>query len=410
MKTSSLMQKMIWSVVSVIVAACSAQQRGEDTIVDVFSLTHASAPYFTADVKGNTVLCWTGTSDSILYYTVYDRQAGTFGTPVAVTPSRGTTARGESMNKVAFRGDGTVVAVFEKKHPTERNKYAGAIFYVQSFDGGVSWTKAKFIHSDTLEDNSRSYFDVAMLPDGEVGAVWLDGRLRLGSEGSSLFFAKTKGHEGFQGDKQIGETVCQCCRTDISTDPKGNVHVIFRDIELTAAGAVRDFVHMVSTDTGKTFTAPRVVSNDHWIVDGCPHTGASMAVSDGRLEVVWFTAGGRPGLYYSFSLDDGKTFAPRELISENARHPQMVSANGWAAIVVEESEQGNSVAVSHGGHHEPATTPSVVVWWRNKEGNLAHTVADDNGGEFPVATLVDEETLLVGYEARGGVVVRRIRN
>ena len=410
MKTNGRMWGMFWAAVVVGLLSCNGEQESTETVVTVFTQRNAVAPYFTTDATGKPVLCWTATDDSVLYYGVYDRYSGTFGTPVAVPPSKGTTGHGESMNKVAFRGDGTVVAVFERRHPTEKNKYAGSILYAQSFDNGASWTKAECVHSDTLKGNSRSFFDVVMLPDGEVGAVWLDGRLRLGSEGSSLFFARTKGHEGFQQDQQIGETVCQCCRTDISTDPNGNVHVVYRDIEATPGGSVRDFMHIISTDSGKTFSAPRAVSNDNWIVDGCPHTGASMAVSDGRLEVVWFTAGGRPGLYYSFSLDDGKTFAPRELISENARHPQMVSANGWAAIVVEESEQGNSVAVSHGGHHEPATTPSVVVWWRNKEGNLAHTVADDNGGEFPVATFVDEETLLVGYEARGGVVVRRIRN
>lgn len=410
MKNNHTMKGMLCLVVVLVTVACSDQQGGGDAIATVYSREHAVAPYFTKDTSGNPVLCWTGTAagDSVMYYSAYDQKIRTFETPIAVTPSRGTDAHGENMNKVAFRKDGTVVAVFGRKHPTEKNKYAGSILYTQSFDGGATWTKAKFIHSDTAVDNSRGFFDVTMLPDGEVGVVWLDGRLRLGSEGSSLFFAKTKGHDGFQSDMQIGETVCQCCRTDICTDPQGRTHVIYRDIESTARGTVRDFAHIVSMDSGKTFSVPRFVSNDNWIVDGCPHTGASMAVGGGQLEVVWFTAGGRPGLYYSTSLDGGTTFAPRELISGTARHPQMVSMGGVTAIIVEESESENAVAVNHGGHGEPATTPTVVVWWRNRDGNLARCVVDSKGGQFPTATFGDEETLLVAYETSGGVVVKRV--
>src|SRR5690606_8404900 len=321
---------------------------------------------------------WTATDDSVLYYGVYDRYSGTFGTPVAVPPSKGTTGHGESMNKVAFRGDGTVVAVFERRHPTEKNKYAGSILYAQSFDNGASWTKAECVHSDTLKGNSRSFFDVVMLPDGEVGAVWLDGRLRLGSEGSSLFFARTKGHEGFQQDQQIGETVCQCCRTDISTDPNGNVHVVYSDIEATPGGSVRDFMHIISTDSGKTFSAPRAVSNDNWIVDGCPHTGASMAAGDDRIEVAWFTAGGRPGLYYS-SSSNGGMFAQRALISETARHPQMASMGRLSVIVAEESHAAASVAAKHSDHSHMNGGASIVAVCRGADGMLTRIVVSDSG-------------------------------
>src|SRR5690606_35627421 len=107
-------------------------------------------------------------------------------------------------------------------------------------------------------------------------------------------------------------------------------------------GTVRDFARIVSSDSGKTFSVPRMVSNDNWIVDGCPHTGASMSADSDRLEVVWFTAGGRPGLYYSFSSDGGDTFASREFISGAARHPQLASKGGQSVIVAEENEQPRS--------------------------------------------------------------------
>src|SRR5690349_10239237 len=161
--------------------------------------------YFTTDQLGNPVLCWTGgeKEQSLLYYSVYNKKSGTFGKNILVMPSKGTSMHGESMNKLAFKKDGTVVAVYERKHPTATNKFAGSILYTQSFDHGKTWTKEKYLHTDTLREYGRSYFDIVTLADGEIGAAWLDGRNKTGNDGTSLYFSKTKNKEGFQRDKQI---------------------------------------------------------------------------------------------------------------------------------------------------------------------------------------------------------------
>lgn len=53
----------------------------------------------------------------------------------------------------------------------------------------------------------------------------------------------------------------------------------------------------------------------------CPHSGPSIGRdSRGRLHVTWFTLGRgeqEAGIYYSVSLDDGKSFAPRRLVHAN---------------------------------------------------------------------------------------------
>src|SRR6187399_3117706 len=66
--------------------------------------------YFTTDQLGNPVLCWTAGEQekSLLYYSVYNKKSGTFGKSILVTPSKGTSMHGESMNKLAFKNDGTV--------------------------------------------------------------------------------------------------------------------------------------------------------------------------------------------------------------------------------------------------------------------------------------------------------------
>jgi hypothetical protein len=369
----------------------------------------AGGAYFTKDNHGNAVLCWTagGKGNAQLYYAVYEKQKGTLGKPVAVTPSKGTSMHDESMNKVAFRHDGTVIAVYANKHPTEKNKYAGSILYSQSSDGGKSWTLEKFLHTDTAQNNSRSFFDLATLPDGEVGAVWLDSRLKKGADGTSLFFSKTNGKDGFFSDWLIAEGVCQCCRTDLYVDSNKNVHVVYRAIDTTIKGQIRDFAHRVSLNNGLTFSDPQIISHDNWIIDGCPHTGASIASQKEQIDIVWFTAGGTPGLYYT-SATAGQAFQPRQLISQEAHHPQIASFENRSIVVWDGTEtQGNQKHDDHTSHHVTKRNITIVVKGTSADDNRILKVGDD-GGEFPVITILGARDALVAYTREDKIVMRKV--
>lgn len=370
----------------------------------------AGAPYFSSDPSGKPVLCWTeGAEGNLrLRYAVYNEAQKKFTEPISIPASEGTSIHNESMNKIAFKKDGTIVVVFSKKHPTEKNKYAGSILYCQSFDQGRSWTKAKYLHSDTLADNSRSFFDIAALPDGEIGAVWVDSRFKSGKEGSALFFTKTKGEQGFEPDHQIGETVCECCRTDLYVDPANNVHVVYRDIESTVKGQVRDFVHAVSNDNGVTFTATGKVSPDNWLIDGCPHTGASMAVNQAGLFVTWFTAGGQPGIYFTKSLDNGTTFQPRQLLSEEARHPQVVASGDKIVAVWDETQQQHATHAGHSGHAAGHGATGVITF--SILGEQAVKIPGSEGAEFPVVYALSPDVSLVAYSKNDKVITRVVKH
>lgn len=84
------------------------------------------------------------------------------------------------------------------------------------------------------------------LSDGEIGACWLDESLADAKRGRSIKFAKTNGRNGFQNELLIDSFACQCCRTAISSDDKGNVSIMFRNI---VAASVRDIT--VSTSQGQ---------------------------------------------------------------------------------------------------------------------------------------------------------------
>lgn len=329
-----------------LMTGCRGEKPGSSNIKSVTaSGIEAADPYLTKDHQGNPVLCWTEKEAAggqyLLKYAIYDSISGEFGSAVSVTPSLGTKTSAESAGKVAFKSDGSIVALFGKRFEDPENRFASGIMYTLSGDRGESWSVPRYLHSDTLHRYGRGFFDICRLPNGEAGAIWLDGRFGEADTGSAIFFASTEKGRGFGPDKIIGESTCECCRTDILADPSGIIHVAYRDILYPSerfGKQVRDMVYSYSSDNGKNFSRPSRVSADNWEIEGCPHSGPSLASGPAGLQAVWFTAGGRPGVYQAVAAGKDRPFTPRKLLSAEARHPQMaVLPGGSTATVWEET-------------------------------------------------------------------------
>ncbi len=389
------------------------EKRSDQAMASLLSApdSNASNPFLTKNHLGHPVLCWTeelsGENGFVVKYAVFDPEISVFGDIVTVAPSEGTSAHPENMNKVAFKSDGTAVAVYSRKHPTEQNRFAGSLFYTQSFDQGQTWTPEAFLHSDTSRNVGRGYFDLATLPDGEVGAVWLDGRYGRESTGSALFFAKTVGEQGFGEDKDIGESTCECCRTDLYVDVEGKLHIVYRDI---LNDSIRDIVHQYSTDNGVTFSDPRRISHDNWVLHGCPHTGPSLASTAAGLHAVWFTAGGGPGVYLTRTEDEGQTFSLRNKISGKARHPQMAASPDDRLVLVWDEMQdvvsGSVHAGMHqgGGHAVPSGGSKIILQIRKGQVLLDTFTLSNPGADasYPVLALVGGNGLVAWSQQSEG--------
>lgn len=366
----------------------------------------AAAPYLTRNHQGNPVLCWTEKSmeeeEFMVKFSVFDPLVDRFGKPVTVMPSKGTRIHPEGMNKVAFKNDGTVVAVYAERHPTEDNPFAGSIFYTISMDQGKTWSGSAYLHSDTLPTYGRGFFDLVTLPDGEVGAVWLDGRFGDSVTGSALFFAQTENTMGFGADRQIGEAACECCRTDIFVDGKGDIHIAFRKIlfpQEVMGQQVRDMVHIVSSDRGKTFSLPKRISADNWAIAGCPHTGPTLASTQQGLHATWFTGNGGPGVYYTYSVDNGNTFSSKQKVSEEARHPQLTSLETGELVLVWDEplkssnhHQAAMVAPQHQGSHAKAQSVSqILLQIRSSNGAYKNKPVGMPGADASYAVVIPQE-------------------
>lgn len=409
------MKPLLLALISLsLFSACRPSNKDSKTI-QVLQTQHADAvaPYLSQDNQGHAVLCWTEKnlqdSTNMLKYAYFDDQADTLSSPVAVPASKGMSTAAESMGKVAFKADGTAIAFFSRRFEQEKNPFAGAIYYSLSSNQGKTWTAQQFLHSDTAHAYGRSFFDVSALKDGQIAAVWLDGRYGKTIKGSALFFARTAAGKGFEKDTCLQKGTCECCRTDLLKDQAGNLHVAYRSISFpleTNGKQVRDMVYQLSEDNGKTFSKPAAVSHDNWAIEACPHSGPTLAVNKEGVNAVWFTAGGAPGLYTTSSKTGNAAFHARNLVSANGRHPQMLALpNGDLVMVCEEAAEKPTTMPAmkmehgHGGmqmSHGPAA-PGRIVLRVMRNGNTLKQVpltTGEYGDNHPVLTAVQDGILV----------------
>lgn len=397
-----------------LVAICFTACKEKAPTISTFKTEGiAVGSYLTHDNKGNPVLCWSEQDgkDSLyrLKYAIYNHQTRIFENQVTVPASSGISTSAESMGKVAFKADGTVIAVYAKRFPNEKNPYAGAIYYSASTDNGKTWTASQFLHSDTTHNYGHSFFDITTLKDGELAAIWLDGRYGKSIKGSALFFNKTIKGKGFGIDSCLEKGTCECCRTEILADKAGNIHLAYRNITLPTGLAdkqVRDMAYKVSADNGKSFSAVKAISNDNWEIEGCPHSGPSLAVTKDGVNAVWFTAGGGSGIYNA-SLSKSTNFNKRRLITANGKHPQLVElANDKLMMVCEElnEEKPETMNHAHGAmkmSHEPAANSKIML--TNLSENKATSITDGQQADHhAVITTLNKGALIAWVREKNG--------
>ncbi len=350
-----------------------------------------SCPFATRDAQGNPVISWvrqlTDTS-GVLCYAVSADNGQTFGAPVVVTPSGNVSPHAENLPKVLFKPSGEILAVWGTANPNPKNKYSGLVYYAQSFDAGRTWSAARPLVQDTAGFDQR-YFDVALLSGGEAVITWLDNRKDTAVEGSALYLAQTSGRNGFSGERRIAQSCCQCCRTDLFIDHKDNIHVLYRGI---LQDSIRDMVHIVSEDRGRSFSGPDRIAPDNWVIKGCPHTGPAMTEGKEGLHFAWYTGGRKRGSFYTQSADNGRSFRGEDSIASSGKHPQITTAADGSLLIVwdEAVKTGNRFTNRIGLQQRTADGKGLQRTYLTPDsGQASHPVITPAAGGGAVLAFVD---------------------
>jgi hypothetical protein len=357
------------------------------------------------------VATWAATSESRTnIYAAVSRDGGArFGPPVRVNDVDGDArVSGEQAPRVAIWKDMVVITWSSRFTGESRVRMA------QSNDGGETFMPATTIHSENVT-GARGWTSLAIAPDGAAHVAWLDGRnaesaapKAPASGGASGAHAMHKSMrqdifqavirpDGTQSEAQVATNVCFCCKTAVAIGPDGTTYVVWRHIYPTN---FRDMAVARSTDDGKTFSEPVRVSEDHWQIDGCPEDGPSMVVTgDGLLHIAWPTIvdvkTARKAIFYSFSSDGGRSFAPRIRLDEETptnrgtAHPQLARV-GSSLVVAWDESNGAERRVKL----RDLSSGSDDRSWAPKAGRLL-TVSDNDPATYPAVAATADAMLVV---------------
>jgi len=338
----------------VICSSCKKEHKIESVIdtpkKEIIQLTNKDVNaegVFLFTTEKEQLISWTehgkNKKETMLKFAFLNKKTNTFEQPITIIPSKGLQLHAESMAKVGITKKGVLYAVFRIKSRNSKSMYGGAMYYATSTDRGITWSDKQQLVTH-VTSTSQSFFDIAQLADGEIGISWLDNRkLHKDRQGQTLYFAKTGASNNFQHKIALEGSVCQCCRTEIEIGNNGMIQVAFRNlISPTEIGfpsiltdtktEVRDMYFVTSNDNGITFSKSTPIYADNWQVNGCPHTGPSLATNTNETGAVWFTdATTNSGIFFKTDASNDK-----KLVSKTGTHPQMIATNGNYYIVFEE--------------------------------------------------------------------------
>ncbi len=309
----------------------------------------------------------------------------------------------------------SVVVVWTSKSP-DGTKLVSA----RSDDGGRTFAAAVPVPGSEAAGN-RGWESIVTDRGGHVVAVWLDHR-ELASSGHSMAMGANHEHamgaenktdavaraqrskilfariDGEAGSQPIAGGVCYCCKTALAAGGNGGIYAAWRQVY---AGNIRDIAFAKSTD-GRTFAPPERVSEDNWMLDGCPENGPSLAVdAHDRIHVVWPTllpatdSTSEPtlALFYAMSAD-GRTFTPRARISTQgvARHPQVALGSRDDLIIVWDEQDGGTRRVA-AARATPGGSDHVTF--------VREPLADTGPAGYPVAASVSDADVVAWTSGSG---------
>jgi hypothetical protein len=239
-----------------------------------------------------------------------------FETPVRVNDVAGeVSSHGESSPQMQVRTRSEFYCLWQ----TRRGGEGSLLRFSRSLNWGEGFSKAIDVDPTSA---SQSFFTMNVSPKGIIYAAWLDGRDRgKGRAGSSAVYLARSMDKGVSFEKpvRVALDICPCCRPNIAFGDDGRMYVAWRGV---LEGNVRDVLVASSMDDGATWSQPARVAEDNWVLNGCPHSGASMGSIGKRLFIAWHAVRDKqPTLSLSYSDDGGRTFSRRIPLSEGVLDP-----------------------------------------------------------------------------------------
>jgi hypothetical protein len=416
-------------VLGIVLIATASSRTATSQRLDIAVKDRASAYASVAASGSFAAIAWGATAkEATDIYVAISRDGGrTFGTPARVAGDA--RLAGEQPPRVALvprAGRGPSIVVVWTANASASTRLLAS----RSDDDGRSFSPPAPLPGGDASGN-RGWESIAVNRSGDIVALWLDHResssgRRSGAamnhaehqhldsgqrpadgvaraQLSKLWFARLGDAESARA---LTGGVCYCCKTTIATDSTGAIYAAWRHVY---EGNIRDIAFTRSSDNGRTFAPPLRVSDDNWVLDGCPENGPAMVVDDARrIHIVWPTLvpsaarNSEPtlALFYAMSVD-GKRFTARQRIPTDGvpRHPQMIVApNGGLIVGWDEQARGTRrIAVARGSIDAKGVAQFAKL-----------PVGDGTRAEYPALASVEGGVLVAWTSGSVGQTVLRM--
>ncbi|MDX6304601.1 MAG: hypothetical protein QOI77_1570 [Blastocatellia bacterium] len=328
--------------------------------------TNASEPAVTIAKDGGAYVVWVEhrDRDGDVMLRRFNGAGQPLGDPIRINPQPGqaTAWRGDPPT-VAVAADGTLYVGWTARVESSTGNLTD-IYLSASRDGGKSFASPVKVNDDQ-KPAVHGMHSLAISDDGRVYLAWLDERnvapapmqdMKMDANSSGrhvesnreVFLASSvDGGQSFSQNQRVATDVCPCCKTSLAVAKDGRIYVSWRQV---LPGDYRHIAVSSSSDQGKTFAKPSIVSDDEWVLKGCPVSGAALlAGADATLRVLWYAGSdkGQRGVYWSESRDAGKTFTPRQLLAASSARgtPVLLRGQLTSDIGVWQSGEGNKAQI-----------------------------------------------------------------
>ena len=310
---------------------------------------------------------------------------------------------------------------------TAKRESGTVLLTARSDDGGRTFSASALVPGTDAPGN-RGWHAVGTDTSDNVHVVWLDHR-RMASDAKA---ESTHRHGAMAEAGKDTDTVdmsqfsdlytatldnpaspaaltagvCYCCKTAIAAAADGAMQMAWRHVY---PGNLRDIAFTTLLGPGIA-RAPARVSEDQWMLQGCPDDGPAMAVDrEGRIHIVWPTVvtdhgAGQKVLFYAAS-DDGRTFTTRTRlpVEGQANHPQIAIARDGTLMLAWDEVNGPARRIVI-ARSENGEWPAAPVFRRDLS-------AGDQVGVYPAIVLTPTTSIVAwtsGAPAESSIQVLRM--
>jgi hypothetical protein len=209
------------------------------------------------------------------------------------------------------------------------------VFYAGSPDQGLTWEEPQRVTYQPFSSDSST---IATDYNGDIFIAWKD----IITGNYEIFFTRSlDGGQTWSNEINLSNNTADSVKPEIELDNNGNIYVLW--YELKDYQTIRNIYFTRSTDRGKTFSEPRVLSE----VEGLSTSAVITVDENNNLNVAWgnFTSWTLRGkIYFIRSMDTGETWTSPVMVSgafTAGQYPSItVGKEGYIYMVWEEELNG----------------------------------------------------------------------